>query len=97
MGQTTLLYLIAYDIREPKRWRRAYRILRGYGRPVQYSLFRCRLGAVEFERLRWELERVLDSEDALLFVGLCSGCVERITSRNRKNEWQPEPGKFRLV
>ena len=82
---------------EAKRWRRAYRILRGYGRPLQYSLFRCRLGPAEVERLRWELERVLAAEDALLFVGLCSGCVERISARNRDGVWDRREGRFRFA
>jgi CRISPR-associated protein Cas2 len=90
MGQATLCYLISYDIRDPKRWRKAYKILNGYGRPLQYSLFRCTLGQTEFERLRWELEKVLAAEDALLFVGLCSGCVQRVAARNRKEDWHEE-------
>jgi CRISPR-associated protein Cas2 len=89
--------LISYDIREPKRWRRAYRLLRGYGRPIQYSLFRCRLSQVEVERLRWELESVLEAEDALLFVGLCPGCVQAISSRNRKGEWDDEAPGFQIL
>ena len=97
MGQTMLWYLVAYDIREPKRWRRAYKILRGYGRPLQYSLFRCKLGPTEIERLRWELERVLETEDALMFIGLCSGCVERITARNRDGVWEEEKSGFLLA
>lgn len=97
MGQTTLWYLIAYDIREPKRWRRAYKILKGYGRPLQYSLFRCKLGPAEVERLRWELESVLESEDDLMFIGLCSGCVERITARNRDGVWEEEQKGFVLA
>lgn len=90
MGQTTLWYLVSYDIREPKRWRRAYRVLRGYGRRLQYSVFRCKLGPAELERLRWELEKVLEAEDALMFIGLCSGCVQRISSRNRDGVWEQE-------
>jgi CRISPR-associated protein Cas2 len=88
VGQTALWYLIAYDIRDPKRWRRAYKILRGYGSALQYSIFRCQLGTAEAERLRWELESVLETEDALMFIGLCSGCVERITARNREGVWE---------
>lgn len=91
MGQTTLWYLICYDIRDPKRWRRAYKILRGYGTTLQYSIFRCQLGTTELERLRWELESVLEAEDALMFIGLCSGCVERITARNRDGIWEEKP------
>src|SRR5215467_12296594 len=97
MGQTTLWYLISYDIRDQKRWRRAYRVLRGYGRPLQYSVFRCKLGPADVERLRWELERVLEAEDALLFIGLCSGCVERISARNRDGVWEEEDTGFRLA
>ncbi|MCI0487079.1 MAG: CRISPR-associated endonuclease Cas2 [Blastocatellia bacterium] len=97
MGQTTLWYLVSYDIRDPKRWRKAYRILRGYGHSLQYSLFRCRLGPADLERLRWELERVLEAEDDLLFIGLCSGCVARISARNREGVWEEEEKKFRLV
>jgi CRISPR-associated protein Cas2 len=97
MGQTILCYLISYDIREPKRWRKAFKILKGYGRPLQYSLFRCYLSQVEFEKLRWELEKVLEAEDALLFVGLCSGCVERVNARNRKEAWAEERSSFRFA
>ena len=97
MAQTVLWYLIAYDIREPKRWRKAYKILRGYGRPLQYSIFRCKLGTVEIERLRWELEKVLDAEDALMFIGLCSGCVERIIARNREGVWEKRDTGFHIA
>ena len=88
MGEERFWLLVCYDIRDPKRWRRAYKILRGYGSALQYSIFRCKLGPVEVERLRWELESVLEAEDALMFIGLCSGCVERITARNRDGIWE---------
>jgi CRISPR-associated protein Cas2 len=97
MGQTELWYLIAYDIRDPRRWRKAYRILRGYGRSMQYSIFRCKLGPAEIERLRWELEQVLDAEDDLMFIGLCSGCVERISARNRAGVWEETRKGFFLA
>ena len=90
MGETALWYLVSYDIRDPRRWRKAFRIINGYGRPLQYSLFRCRLTIRDLERLRWELERVLDEEDSLLFVGLCSACVDRVVARNRDGEWPQE-------
>jgi CRISPR-associated protein Cas2 len=97
VGQNALWYLVAYDIRDPKRWRKAYRIINGYGRPLQYSLFRCRLAQVDLERLRWELERVLDEEDSLLFVGLCTGCVDRIAVRNRSGQWADEPPRTQVL
>jgi CRISPR-associated protein Cas2 len=90
MSGSALWYLVSYDIRDPKRWRKAYKIVNGYGRSLQYSLFRCRLTVADLERLRWELERVLDSEDSLLFIGLCSACVDRVVARNRDGEWPAE-------
>ena len=53
MAQLKHWYLICYDIRCPKRWRKAYKLLEGYGSRVQYSLFRCWLSQREREKLRW--------------------------------------------
>ena len=50
-------YIFSYDIRDAKRWRQVYRIVRGYGERLQYSLFRCRLTRAQMEQARHELER----------------------------------------
>ncbi len=44
-----------------------------------------------------ELEQVLTAEDALLFIGLCSGCVERIGAHNRDGVWDSQGSGFRLA
>ena len=80
-------YLICYDIRDPKRWRKAYKILKGYGESIQFSIFRCRLSQRDREQLRWRLEEVLAPEDSLLIAGLCQRCVERIEACNRPEVW----------
>ena len=36
-------YVVAYDIGDPKRWRRVFRLMQGYGRWLQLSLFHSRL------------------------------------------------------
>ena len=97
MAEQRNWYLICYDIREPKRWRRCFKLLKGYGKSMQYSIFRCRLTKRELERLRWELETALAEEDSLLIVGLCPGCSERIIARNTKEEWVEEPPRFHVV
>jgi CRISPR associated protein Cas2 len=33
------LYIVAYDIASPSRWRRVFRIMEGYGEWVQLSVF----------------------------------------------------------
>lgn len=90
-------YLICYDIRCPKRWRKAYKLLEGYGDRLQYSLFRCWLSQRSREKLRWELERVLSPEDDLLFVRLSEQCVKALPTYNRPNVWMAESGGFRVL
>ncbi len=36
-------YVVAYDISDPKRWRRVFRLMKGYGQWLQLSVFHCRL------------------------------------------------------
>jgi CRISPR-associated protein Cas2 len=96
MAEAKLWYLVAYDIRDAARWRKAYKLIRGFGTRLQYSVFRCRLSRRQMEQLRWELERRLSAEDSVLFVGLCDGCVARIIARNRPEVWEAEES-FRIL
>lgn len=84
-------YLVSYDIRDDKRLRKAARILAGYGTRVQYSIFRCHLSKRDVERLRWDLAKVLASEDGLLITGLCQGCMQRIRLKHGTDQWPEEP------
>lgn len=97
MSETKLWYIICYDITEPKRWRRVYKKLHGYGRRLQYSIFRCRLTARQMERLRWELEKMLTADDSLLILSLCDGCERRVAAHNRPESWQEEARTFEIA
>lgn len=97
MAATKRWRLVAYDIRDPARWRKVYRIVRGAGEPVQYSLFRCRLDNRDVERLRWELARVMAPEDSLLIVDLCPTCASNVVARNHVEGWETEPPTFRII
>ena len=90
-------YMICYDIREPARWRKAYKLLQGYGERIQYSIFRCRLTKSGVQKLRWELTQILADEDSILFVGLCNNCVERIPMINRPEEWSSDDPKYAVM
>lgn len=90
-------YLVVYDIRDPRRWRRAYRILKGSGERIQYSLFRCRLSKTEMEHLRWELHRELADEDDLMFVHLCPRCADRVKIKGSAEDWSHDPPRYQIL
>jgi len=90
-------YLICYDIRASKRWRKAYKLLEGYGERVQYSIFRCFLSQRDREKLRWELETVLAKEDSILFVRLSDRCLQDIPKYNRPGTWENTNKPFLIV
>lgn len=87
-------YVICYDITEPKRWRKVYKRLEGYGRRLQYSIFRCRLTKIEVEKLRWELEKELSKDDKLLILNVCERCENKTVSLNRPESWIQENKTF---
>lgn len=54
-------WLIAYDISDAKRWRAVYRIVRGVGYRLQYSLFWADIDAAEARELAEALAAVIDA------------------------------------
>jgi len=62
-------YLVCYDIADEKRLRRVARVLKEYGRRLQYSVFECLLGDTALERLKAALAKVIDADDdQVMFV-----------------------------
>lgn len=89
-------HLVTYDVREPTRLRLVARRLEGYGERIQYSVFRCRLASIEMERLRWELSRIMEPEDALLVVPLCERCTAGIHTQGGP-AWPREQPTYVIV
>ncbi len=76
------LYVVSYDIRCPKRWRRVFRTLHGYGEWLQLSVFQCRLDTMALLRLEAELaEEINLDKDHVLMVDL--GPAENVRPRIR--------------
>jgi len=97
MAENKQWYVICYDITEPKRWRKVYKLVNGYGRRLQYSIFRCRLTPRRQEKLRWELEKLMEAEDRLLILSLCEACEQRTAAHNRPESWVGESESFEIV
>jgi len=64
-------YLVAYDIREPKRLRIVHGTMKGFGYALQYSVFVCDLDAVEKVHMRQALASCIHhGEDSVAMIDL---------------------------
>ena len=62
-------FVVSYDIADPKRLRKVYRLMRGWGDHIQLSVFRCELNARELVELRSLLAVIIHhADDQVLFV-----------------------------
>lgn len=65
------LYIITYDIRDAKRWRRVFRLMKGYGEWLQLSVFQCRLSRKRHAELIALLDGIIHhNEDHILIVNI---------------------------
>jgi CRISPR-associated protein Cas2 len=63
------LYIVTYDIAAPRRWRRVFRIMEGYGEWVQLSVFQCRLSRRRHIELKLALDEVINhAEDHVIII-----------------------------
>ena len=64
-------YIVTYDVCDPKRLRKVFKVMRGYGEHLQLSVFRCELNDRELVELRAKLaEAIHDHQDQVLFVDM---------------------------
>lgn len=81
------LYIISYDITENKIRNKISKILEGYGKRIQYSVFECEISIKLFENLYEQLlKQAIDPKtDSIRIYHLCMACSEKcITIGNIK-------------
>lgn len=65
------LYIVTYDIHDAKRWRRVFRLMKGYGDWLQLSVFQCRLSRKRHAELIALLDGIIHhSEDHILIMNI---------------------------
>jgi CRISPR-associated protein Cas2 len=65
------LYIVAYDIADPRRWRRVFRLMNGYGEWLQLSVFQCRLSRRRRIELKFALGEIIDhAQDHVVILDL---------------------------
>ena len=74
------LYLVTYDISDPKRWRHVFKVMKGYGHWMQLSVFQCRLTARRRTEMTVRLEEwIKPTEDHILIIDL--GPADKVRPR----------------
>lgn len=64
-------YLVAYDIREDRRLRQVHKTMKGYGWPMQYSVFICDLDSMETIAMRTDIGAIINhAVDSIAIVDL---------------------------
>lgn len=81
------VYLVCYDICDPKRLRQVHKVTVDHGARLQLSVYECDLTPVQLARLKMELADIIHHrEDQVLFIHLgprSSSTLARIDSLGR--------------
>ena len=64
-------YLVCYDISDDKRLRKVFKLMRGFGDHLQFSIFECQFTPSDLARCRALVSAIIHhDEDQVLFVNL---------------------------
>ena len=77
------LYIVTYDIRDQKRWRKVFKLMQGYGEWLQLSVFQCRLTARRQAELIATLDELIHHDEdhiLLMDIGATETVVPKVTS-----------------
>lgn len=81
------IFVVCYDISDPKRLRKVFKLMQGFGEHIQYSVFRCSLTAMERATLEGRLGEIIHHrEDSVILVHLGPNSAEtdaRFTTMGR--------------
>ncbi len=78
-GGQTACYVIAYDIPDDRRRTKVHKLLTGFGKWTQYSLFECFLTRKQMVLLQSKLDKHLVArQDSVRFYPLCANCLDKV-------------------
>lgn len=81
------LYIVTYDIADPKRWRAIYGLMNGYGEWVQLSVFQCRLSRRRHAEMLATLDEIINQKDdhvVIIDVGAAENVLLRVASLGKR-------------
>lgn len=92
-------YVISYDISKTKARNKVAKILEGYGRRIQYSVFECEADGAAFANLYAKLlKQTLESgTDSIRIYHLCKKCSGEILTIGTAKESGPAPKDIAII
>lgn len=81
------LYIVTYDIADPKRWRAVYGLMNGYGEWVQLSVFQCRLSRRRHAELLATMDEIINQKDdhvVIINVGPAENVHPKVVSLGKR-------------
>ena len=86
------MYVISYDITSDRLRNKVAKVLSGYGRRVQYSVFECRISQKSMEELYKRLALLMADADesSIRFYHLCGKCEGGIQELGLPKEDEPD-------
>lgn len=88
MSDTERLYFVIYDIADPKRWRRVFKTMQGYGEWTQLSVFQCRLSPLRRAELQADMEAAIHHEEdhvLIVDVGPAAAVQPKVVSLGKRD------------
>lgn len=85
------IYIVTYDISDQRRWRKIFRLMKGYGEWLQLSVFQCRLSSRRHAELVATLDEMIHHDEdhvVIMDVGMAERIKPRITSLG-KADYEP--------
>jgi CRISPR-associated protein Cas2 len=83
------LYVVTYDVRDPKRWRRLYKAMQGRGTWLQLSVFQARLSRRGLADLREAVSGIIKHDEdhvMILDLGPADDVKPRVSSLGKSFE-----------
>lgn len=73
--------MVSYDIPDNRRRNRLFKLMRGFGRHSQFSVFECHLDRNRLERMVDKIRMVINpAEDNVKIYPLCLECCVKVVA-----------------
>lgn len=75
-----MIYMLCYDISDPKRLQKTAKTLENFGLRIQKSFFQCEIPEQKMEELKQEVLKIIHrQEDSFFIYPLCTDCSRKAT------------------